>query len=133
MWVCEYVSVWVKPLIHPHTHTLTHALMPVPPRITDELNAARHAQQTANPGRARVCARRAAGWAVRAWYQAREGSGWGGDALKQLQRLGADSAVPEPVRQAAARLLTKVDLEHSLPFDDDPVEDAARVIAFVSA
>jgi hypothetical protein len=106
--------------------------MTVPSRINHELTLAREAQQAANPGRARVCARRAAGWAVRAWYQAREGSGWGGDAMKQLTRLGADGTVPEAVRQAAGRLLTKVDLDHSLPFDDDPVEDAERIIAHVS-
>lgn len=106
--------------------------MPLPPRIAEELNAARLAQQSANPGRARVCARRAAGWAVRAWYQAQDGPGWTGDALKQLRRLSGDAAAPAPVRQAAERLLTKVDLDHKLPFEDDPVEDAARIIAHVS-
>ena len=106
--------------------------MTAPSRIDHELAAAREAQAAQNPGRARVCARRAAGWAVRAWYQAREGSGWGGDAMKQLTRLRADAGVPEAVRQAATRLLTKVDLDHTLPFDDDPVEDARRIIAHVS-
>lgn len=97
-----------------------------------ELARAEAARQQKNEGRARVCARRAAGWAIRAWYQAREGSGWGGDAMKQLKRLGADSGAPEAVRQSAARLLTKVELDHTLPFDDDPVEDARRIIGYVS-
>ena len=107
--------------------------MALPPRIEQELMAARLAQAAANAGRARVCARRAAGWAVRAWYQAREGPGWAGDALKQLRRLSADAAAPEAVRQAAARLVTKVDHEHRVPFDDDPVVDAEKIVSFVQA
>lgn len=98
------------------------------PRITAELHAARQAQAAGNPGRARVCARRAAGWAVRAWYQQREGPSWTGDALKQLRRLAGDAAVPEPVRAAAARLLTKVGHDHQVPFEEDPVEDAQMIV-----
>ena len=105
-------------------------MMPAAP-IDLELTLAREAQLAANPGRARVCARRAAGWAIRDWYARGEGSAWGGDALKQLQRFRADPAVPEAAREAAARLLTKVDLDHQLPFDDDPVEDARSIIAHV--
>ena len=100
--------------------------------IEAELTLARQAQAAANPGRARVCARRAAGWAVRAWYEARAGSARQGDALKQLRRLAADAAVPEPVRAAAVRLVTKVDVDHTLPFDDDPVVDARLIIAYVA-
>ncbi len=104
--------------------------MLAPTSIEVELTRATEAQAAQNPGRARVCARRAAGWAVRDWYRAREGGGWAGDALKQLARLAGDANVPEAVRQAAARLLTKVDLDHKLPFDDDPVEDARRIVAY---
>lgn len=100
-------------------------------RIAQELSAARQAQQAGNPGRARVCARRAAGWAIRAWYQAREGAGWGGDAMKQLQRLAADPAASATARAAAQRLLTKVDLDHKLPFDEDPLDDARVIIEAV--
>jgi hypothetical protein len=103
-----------------------------PRAIDHELTLARQAQAAANPGRARVCARRAAGWAVRAWYEAAKGGTWQGDALKQLRRLAADAAVPEPVRAAAVRLVTKVDLDHTLPFHDDPVVDARLIIAFAA-
>ena len=81
-----------------------------------------------NPGKARVCARRAAGWAIQAWYQAREGPGWSGDAMKQLNRLRADPAVPEAPRAAAERLSTKVDREHRLPFKEDALDDAGVII-----
>jgi hypothetical protein len=103
--------------------------MTAPSRLHQELAAARLAQQAANPGRARVCARRAAGWAIRAWYQAREGPAWTGDAMKQLQRLAAEPAVPASARAAAERLLTKVDHDHQLPFAEDPIEDAELIIA----
>lgn len=99
--------------------------------VEKELQAARAAQAQGNVGRARVCARRAAGFAVRAWYQQRLGTGWGGDALKQLHHLQADALVPEAVRAAAKRLTTKVDADHSLPFTEDPIVDAEQIVAFV--
>jgi len=99
--------------------------------IADELARGRAAQAEGNAGLARVCARRAAGWAVKAWFQARHGGQWGGDALTQLKRLQAEPEAPEAVRAAAARLTTKVDFDHALPFDDDPLIDAGLIIAYV--
>jgi hypothetical protein len=99
--------------------------------IEAELRQARLAQQSGNPGRARVCARRAAGMAIREFYRKREQAGWGGDALKQLQRLSEDESAPDEIRQAAVRLTTKVDENHQLPFTEDPVEDAQEIIGFV--
>src|SRR5713226_4268553 len=99
-------------------------------RINSELALGR-ASAASSPGRARVCARRAAGWAIQAWYQEREGAGWSGDAMKQLNRLRADPAVPEALRGAAERLSTRVDREHRLPFNHDPIEDAVLIIEWV--
>lgn len=101
-------------------------------RINAELALGR-ASAAGNPGRARVCARRAAGWAIQAWYQQREGPGWGGDAMKQLVRLRADPAVPAALRAAAERLTTKVDHAHQLPFTDDPLEDARAIVEWTMA
>lgn len=106
--------------------------------IEGELAQAQLAREQGNEGQARVCARRAAGLAIRAYYQRRDGGDasiahWGGDAMTQLKRLQADEAVPESVRQAAMRLTTKVDLDHKLPFEDDLVEDARGIIEFVKA
>jgi len=100
--------------------------------IEQELARARQARVEGNEGRARVCARRAAGLAIRAYDQRREGKQWDGDALTQLKRLQNDRAAPEGVRAAAARLTTKVDFDHRLPFAEDPVEDARGIIAFVN-
>lgn len=101
--------------------------------VEAELTHAREAQAAGQPGKARVCARRAAGWAIRVWYHQGAGSGWGGDAMQQLWRLRDDAGVPEPIRQAAERLATKVDENHELPFEADPVEDAQRIVAFATA
>jgi hypothetical protein len=100
--------------------------------IESELTHAREAPAAGQPGKARVCARRAAGWAIREWYRRLGGAGWRGDALKQLARLRDDERAPEAVRQAAARLTTKVDEHHHVPFDADPLEDAQTLIAFAS-
>jgi len=99
--------------------------------IETELAQAHKAREAGNEGQARVCARRAAGIAIREWYRRRFGTGWHGDALKQLQRLQEDVLVPERVREAARRLTTRVDFDHTLPFEDDPIEDARGIVEFV--
>ena len=99
--------------------------------IETELAQAQKAREAGNEGQARVCSRRAAGIAIREFYRKREEAGWGGDAMKQLQRLQADESVPEEVRRAAERLTTKVDFEHKLPFGDDPIEDARKIIVYL--
>jgi hypothetical protein len=99
-------------------------------RIESELALGRRAAEERNAGRTRVCARRAAGVALKAWYQALEGPGWSGDAMKQLGRLLADETAPAPARAAAERLRTRVDHDHQLPFTNDPLEDAGVIIAW---
>jgi len=103
----------------------------LPDRISSEIAAGRLAQQSGNPGRARVCARRAAGLGIKAWYQQRGRPAWHGDALRQLRRLQSEPAVPAEVRAAAARLTTKVDFDHQLPFDNDPLADAELILTYV--
>lgn len=100
--------------------------------LEQELTRAQQARAEGNEGRARVCARRAAGLAIRAYYQRRDGIQWGGDAMTQLKRLQNDEAVPEAIRAAAVRLTTVVDFDHKLPFEEDPVEDARGVVEFVA-
>ena len=100
--------------------------------IEAELAQAQKAREAGNEGQARVCARRAAGIAIREWYRRRLGTGWHGDALKQLQRLQADALAPENVREAARRLTIRVDFDHTLPFEADPIEDARGIVEFVS-
>jgi hypothetical protein len=89
--------------------------------IAAELAAARAAS---HPGRARVCARRAAGAAIRLWRP-----DWPGDALKLLRRLQTEESVASEARDAARRLCARVNVDHTWPFDTDPIEDAERIIS----
>lgn len=101
-------------------------------RIEAELKRAEEARAAGNEGQARVCARRAAGLAIRAYYQQQGAANWGGDAWTQLNRLKDDAAAPDAIRAMAVRLTTKVDHNHNLPFPEDVLEDARSLIAFVS-
>jgi len=94
-------------------------------QIEAELTQARRAVAAGQAGQARVCARRAAALAIREW------SGQSGDAMKQLGRLQMEQTVPENVREAARRLSTKVQLDHTLPFESDPIEDARVIIEYL--
>ncbi len=94
---------------------------------------AAQARAAGNAGKARVCARRAAGLAIRAHYQRTRGAGWGGDAYAQLVYLREDEQADDALRAAAARLTTKVDHDHQLPFDEDPLDDARRIVSALSA
>ena len=105
--------------------------MEIEARIAAELEAGEAALAAGNLGRARVCARRAAGLGIRAWYQRRDGPGWTGDAMKQLVRLRGERDAPLAVRQAAERLTTRVDTDHRLPFEEGALEDARRILGFV--
>jgi hypothetical protein len=94
-------------------------------QIESELQQACEAQAAGKAGLARVCARRAAGMAIREW------SGKMGDAMKQLRLLQMATGLPENIREAARRLSTKVQLDHTLPFESDPIEDARKIIEYV--
>lgn len=95
----------------------------------EEMQAAEAARAAGNEGKARVCARRGAGWAVRGYYQRLKGAGWGGDAFHQLKVLRDDATQPEALRSAARRLTTQVNHDHGMPFDDDVLADARMLIA----
>lgn len=91
-------------------------------RIDTELSYARAARQHGKEGRARVCARRAAGWAVAARYPELPMR----SALSLLRWLEATG--PEELRGPAGRLLVGVDTEHRLPHDEDPLQDAQAIV-----
>lgn len=97
-------------------------------RIEQELSTAQAALREGNDGKARVCARRAAAAARGAWLQRMPSAGWQGDAMHQLREIESDGSLPQPVRQAAARLLTKVTEREEAPFSTDPVSDARLII-----
>ncbi len=77
-----------------------------------------------NEGRARVCARRAAGFGL--------ALAWGGpdrpNAYDLLRRAANDPSLTESVRQASARLSVRVTQAHQLPHLEDPLADARLIL-----
>lgn len=80
-----------------------------------------------NEGRARVCARRAVGAAL----ALRWSLGPQANAYQLLMRAAADSGLPPDVRQAAQRLTRRVTEAHRLPHDEDPLDDARALLAWL--
>jgi len=103
------------------------------PQIQRELATAESALQTGNPGKARVCARRAVGLATEAWLEHHPDRQWRGDAMEYLRQIQDDSSFPASVREAAERLSTPVPKQHEAPFTADPIGDARLIIAHLTA
>ena len=85
------------------------------------------AWEAGNEGKARVCARRAAGLAIRYYFQNTDQHDYARDAVRALRRMVEDESVPEAVRRAARRLAAK-----AKEVDDrttDPVADAMVIIS----
>ncbi len=98
-----------------------------PDEITAELNSARAALRVSNAGKARVCARRAAGIAIGLRFGTLVQAG---DALRRLEYLAGEPSVPDEVREAARRLVARVMERPAAPFSTDPVNDAILIIRF---
>lgn len=101
-------------------------------RISRELKHARASRLQGNEGKARVCARRAAGWAVESVYEkdasevAREAN-----AYHFLLWFKEQEQIPREIRAAALRLTTRVSEEFNLPFEQDPLDDAEFIVGWV--
>ena len=96
--------------------------------IEKELAQASDAAREGNNGMVRVCARRAAGIAIRFWLQLHPRKFWGMDAMNQLRNVHLDQTVPQGVRSAARRLTARITPEFESPQKSDPVEDSKTVI-----
>jgi len=80
-----------------------------------------------NEGRARVCARRAVGAALALRWSA----GPQANAYHLLLRAAGDAGLPPELRLAAQRLTLRVTESHRLPHDEDPLEDARSLLAWL--
>ncbi|MCH8095225.1 MAG: hypothetical protein IH953_11605 [Chloroflexi bacterium] len=93
-------------------------------RIEAELAYARAARKHGKEGRARVSARRAAGWAVATHYPDTSQR----DAYSLLLWLERNTEVSRELRSAAGRLTEQVKEDHQLPHSEDPLEDAEMIV-----
>jgi hypothetical protein len=94
-------------------------------KIAQELARGEAARLAGFEGRARVCARRAAGAAVREYLNHRGISGPGPSAFDLLAFLQEMPEVSMEIRQAAGRLVIRVDESFSLPVETDLLAEAA--------
>jgi hypothetical protein len=100
-------------------------------QIQEELLLAKQSRREGNEGRARVCARRAAGAAAQNYLLQ---AGYGDrkeNVLESLQRMKLALTLPERVEKAIDSLLIKVDTDYSLPLEIDLISEAETVIHFI--
>jgi hypothetical protein len=100
-------------------------------QIKKEFAAARKALQEGNDGKARVCARRAAGKALTWFVSKYPRPGWRTDAMSQLNNMKSDPFFPADVRDAAIRLLTKVTGQSAGPYSTDPIGDGDLIVKYI--
>jgi hypothetical protein len=97
-------------------------------RARMELERAAAARRGGREGRARVSARRAAGWSIAPFYRRATGETPPSNALALLRWLRDATGAPEDLRAAAARLTVPVDTDHRLPHQEDPLDDARLLV-----
>jgi hypothetical protein len=96
--------------------------------IENEMSLAEAARQQGREGRARVCARRAAGQALTVFHQRRTGVQPQANYYRLLCWFQEVDDVPDALKQAAARLTTRVTAAYTLPHTQDPLQDARTLI-----
>ena len=92
-----------------------------------EIENAEAARASGNEGKARVCARRAAGAAAREYFARRNSPSGQESAYYNLQRLQDQMDVPAHTRQIAAHFLERITEEHALPSEADLIFEAHRL------
>ncbi|MBN2547644.1 MAG: GNAT family N-acetyltransferase [Anaerolineales bacterium] len=93
----------------------------------DELRQAQAARQAGNEGKARVCARRAAGIAVGEYFRRKGIASPGVSAYDRLRALIQMSELPPGAAELASHLLLKVNERYQLPIPADLAEDARQL------
>lgn len=101
--------------------------------VQEEMLLAKQSRAEGNEGRARVCARRAAGTAA-GLYLVERGVGSSHDnAVQSLLKLSELESLPERVQTAAGWLVERVDENSNLPPEVDLIQEAGIVIRFVES
>ncbi|MGH7601487.1 MAG: hypothetical protein ACREOI_34440 [bacterium] len=102
----------------------------MPRTLQEEIAEARQVQAAGNIGRARTCARRAAGMAMQTTIGIGPGAtNYAPTFIDGLRRLTADAQFPEAVCKAAARLVDRSDKERRSA-SQNPVQDAEIIMEF---
>lgn len=96
-------------------------------KIRIEFERAESARAQGNEGQARVCARRAAGIAIREYYTRRRQHVRTPSAYDLLQKLTNEPQLSPELKQAAAYLTLRVNEEFKLPVDVDLLNEARKL------
>jgi hypothetical protein len=100
-------------------------------QVQEELLLAKQSRMEGNEGRARVCARRAAGSAAKL-YLDRKGLISGSESvLKSLMIFAAEMDLPPRVQRAVSWLVRRVDQDYSLPEEIDLIQEANIVLEYL--
>tara|TARA_A100001037_G_C15109031_1_gene617997 strand:+ start:1459 stop:1794 length:336 start_codon:yes stop_codon:yes gene_type:complete len=102
----------------------------LPKEIESELKLAVAARSNGNEGKARVHARRAAGWAIRSWSTRQGYSNRRKSAFSYLQNVTSDSSIPGRIRDASSHLILRITIDHDLPIETDILDDARLVVRY---
>ena len=93
-------------------------------RLQVEFSRADAARSRGNEGQARVCARRAAGIAIREYFSRQGKTPPGASVMDLLQELSLDPALPSGLRENIEHLSLVVDQSFQLPPGVDLLEEA---------
>ena len=110
-------------------------MKPTVPRIQiqEELLLAKQSRKEGNEGRARVCARRAAGAAVQVYLSNHNKPTNPENVFQSLKSLKKAIDLPDRVHLAIYRLTQRVDENHQLPAEIDLIAEALILIKFLAA
>lgn len=97
-------------------------------KIQQELLQGEAARDQGLEGRARVCARRAAGAAIREYLEQRGEPSPGPSAVDALEYLRSASGFLPQIQTVADHLLARVDENHQLPVDVDLLAEARWLV-----
>ncbi len=100
-------------------------------QVQGELLLAKQSRKEGNEGRARVCARRAAGTAAQLFLDRHEKNFKAENTFQSLKTLKATEELPDRVLLAVSRLIQRVNEDHQLPPEIDLIHEARLVIRFL--
>ena len=100
-------------------------------QVQEELLLAKQSRLEGNEGRARVCARRAAGAAVQAYLSMDGSLPVGESVIQSLIRFKRTGQIPPRVRIAVNWLVKRVNQDYSFPADVDLIHEAGVVIQYI--
>ncbi len=100
-------------------------------QVREELLLAKQSRLEGNEGRARVCARRAAGTAVKLYLENKGLIIGSENALQSLDILRSETELPPRVQTAVNWLVQRVDQNYNLPAEIDLIKEAWIVLEYI--